>query len=66
MKLVCDCGNEMEFVINNEGMDECEYGNGHEEYASNDHEKFDLYANNGVLIIECQNEVCKKAIWTFC
>lgn len=69
MKLICDCGNEMEFneidPETNEKYDlESEYGDGEEQYADKDYNKFDIWAGHEVLMISCQQ--CGKAIWTFC
>ena len=69
MKLVCDCGNEMEFnpidPDTNEKYDvEAEYGNGDEQYVETEYSKFAIWAEHDSIGIKCQ--VCKKDIWFFC
>ncbi|MCM3387264.1 hypothetical protein M3649_03845 [Ureibacillus chungkukjangi] len=56
MKLVCDCGNEMEFILDG---DKDERG----EYAQKDLNKFDFWAEHDEAGITC--EKCKKSIWYF-
>lgn len=64
MKIVCDCGNEMEFIpdneddINSEGsIEEKGY------YCKKDYAKFDFWATHDETGIVCKK--CGKGIWYF-
>jgi hypothetical protein len=59
MKLVCDCGNEMEFIIDEEVEHDDEKG----EFVRKDYSKFDFWAEHDEAGFECRK--CKKAIWYF-
>jgi hypothetical protein len=62
MKIVCDCGNEMEFVVDNSDIDKetiQEMGN----YVIKDYRKFDFWAEHDEAGITCKQ--CKKSIWYF-
>lgn len=58
MKLVCDCGNEMEFVPY-EDSEEDERGL----LVKKDVKKFEFWAEHDETGITC--EKCKKSIWYF-
>ena len=62
MKLVCECGNEMEFVVDEkkdanspENLMENEY------FADTDLKKFDIWAEHDEAGIKCKE--CGKSIW---
>lgn len=62
MKVVCDCGNEMQFIINNDDI--CEdilEDNG--DFVTFDRHKFDIWAEHDECGIECK--ICGKKIWMF-
>ena len=59
MKLVCDCGNEMEFKIQEEVLDYDGY------FAKYDRDKIELRGEHDIIWIVCKNKECKKAIWLF-
>jgi hypothetical protein len=59
VKIVCDCGNEMEFVPDNEEFEEDENGT----YVNKDYKKFDFWAEHDETGITCKQ--CKKSIWYF-
>jgi len=67
MKIVCDCGNEMDFIIENEDVqeeqdeDECEEEKG--QYCIKESGKFDLWSEHDEAGITCNK--CKKTIWYF-
>ncbi|PLS19448.1 hypothetical protein CVD28_03260 [Bacillus sp. M6-12] len=58
MKLVCDCGNEMEFIPDKDRTED-ERG----QYVKKDTNKFGFWAEHDETGITC--EQCKKAIWYF-
>lgn len=57
MKIICDCGNEMEFIMTGNIDDE------DGEYVKFDYNKFELHGEHDQVWITC--EKCKKAIWMF-
>lgn len=62
MKLTCDCGNEMVFVVDNKDIDDCsieEYG----DYVKTDYNKFDFWAEHDETGLTCRK--CKQSIWYF-
>lgn len=58
MKLICDCGNEMEFEESMDRVDD-EYGL----YVKTDYDKFDKFAIHDQAGFTCKK--CDKAIWLF-
>ena len=59
MKLVCDCGNEMEFINETDQVLVEDYGC----YVKKDYSKFDFWSMHDVAGIACNK--CDKAIWYF-
>jgi hypothetical protein len=62
MKLVCDCGNEMEFITidpdtGKEYEEDYDYG----VYATKDSNKFETWAAHDQAGFTCRK--CKKSIW---
>lgn len=57
MKLICDCGNEMEFKISDQ------YTNGEGYYARCDIDKFSFWESHDQVGIVCKK--CGKDIWLF-
>ena len=65
MKLICGCGNEMEFNTNDEDTgNETSVTEGEGQYATTDCSKFNLWEQHDVVGIVCKK--CGKAIWIFC
>ena len=65
IKLICDCGNEIEFdTIDEETGLETRVTDGEGQYATFDYEKFNLWQMHDVVGIVCQK--CEKSIWCFC
>ena len=65
MRLICDCGNDMEFNTVDEETgeqtpieDECEG-----QYATVEHSQFELWGRHDVVGIICHK--CDKAIWLY-
>lgn len=64
MKIVCDCGNEMEFnTVDEETGKQTEVIEDEGQYATIDHSKFDFWEAHDVIGIICNK--CSKAIWVF-
>ena len=62
MKIVCDCGNEMDFnTIDEETGEQTENIEDEGQYARI--EGFDLWQEHDVVGISCRD--CGKSIWTF-
>lgn len=62
MKIICDCGNEMGFVLDNDDMDE-ESTEMYGEYVKKDDSKFSFWAEHDETGMTCQK--CNKSIWYF-
>lgn len=62
MRILCNCGNEMEFILDNEDMDE-ESTEMYGEYVKKDHSKFDFWAEHDEAGVTCKK--CDKSIWYF-
>ena len=64
MKLVCDCGNEMEFnTIDDDTGEQTSTTEDEGQYATVEHPKFNLWEQHDVVGIVCKK--CDKAIWIF-
>lgn len=62
MKIICDCGNEMEFKIDNEDIYESSIEeNG--DYCKLEHSKFDFWSEHDEAGMTCKK--CGKSIWYF-
>jgi hypothetical protein len=59
MKIICDCGNEMEFIVGDGDEDEKKG-----EYVKVDHYKFRFWEIHDEIGVVC--EKCLKSIWFFC
>jgi hypothetical protein len=65
MKLVCDCGNEMELKTTDEQGKEHTPDEENGQYARTDDKKFDIYADHELVTIGCKSENCGKALYFF-
>lgn len=65
MKLVCDCGTEMELKTTDEQGQENTVDEELGQYARIDSKKFDIYAEHERVSIGCKNLNCEKAIYFF-
>ena len=64
MKIICDCGNEMEFdTIDEETGEQTTITEGEGQYATIDYSKFGFWEEHDVVGIVCNK--CNKAIWLF-
>jgi len=64
MKIICDCGNEMEFnTIDEETGKQAEIYEEEGQYATVEHDKFGFWSAHDELGVICKK--CKKAIWIF-
>ena len=64
MKLVCDCGNEVEFnTVYEDTGEQTSTTEDEGQYATIDSSKFNLWEQHDVVGIVC--EKCDKAIWIF-
>ena len=65
MKLICDCGNEMEFnTIDEETGEQTSSTDGEGQYARTQPSKFFIWEAHDQVGFVCQK--CYKAIWIFC
>ena len=65
MKLICDCGNEMEFnTIDEDTGEQTSVTEGEGQYATIDCDKFGIRERHDVVGIICNK--CNKSIWIFC
>lgn len=65
IKLICDCGNEIEFdTIDEETGQQTSITEDEGQYATLDYSKFNLWQMHDVVGIVCKK--CDKSIWCFC
>lgn len=65
IKLICDCGNEIEFsTIDEDTGLETNITEDEGQYTTFDFSKFNLWQMHDVVGIVCKK--CDKAIWCFC
>ena len=63
MKIICECGNEMEFnTIDEDTGEQTEYEE-EGQYATTDYNKFRFWTTHDVVGMVCNK--CDKAIWIF-
>lgn len=58
MKIICDCGNEMDFIEDKEVMED-DSG----KYVTTDFDRFRFWSEHDVVGIVCAK--CEKSIWLF-
>ena len=64
MRLICDCGNEMDFnTIDEETGEQTNITENEGQYATTDYSKFRFWESHDVIGIICAK--CDKAIWIF-
>lgn len=61
MKLICECGNEMEFNTVNLETGEKNPIDDRGQFATTDFSKFSYWAEHDIAGFECSN--CKEAVW---
>ena len=65
MRVICDCGNEVEFnTVDKDTGKETEATEGEGQYATVDTVKFTFWEMHDVVGVVC--EKCNKSIWIFC
>ena len=64
IKLICNCGNEMEFnTIDKKTGEQNSVAEDEGQYATTDDSRFMLWESHDVIGIVCGK--CGKAVWTF-
>lgn len=64
MKIICDCGNEMEFnTIDEDTGEQTEVDEDEGQYATTNYNKFRFWQTHDVVGMTCRK--CNKAIWVF-